>query len=307
MSTTKPHGTPARYDHGTPDGQPPCREACCREAKAAARRLRDRLRAYGRSPMTSAEPARRHIAALRAAGMGHKQITRRARVSKDLCSRVERGQKTIHVDIAQRLLAVTVDGPLVPREASCYTSAVGTSRRIQALVAAGWTLSAVAAEAGLSRGPVEALAREERATVKVGTAAAIKAATGRMWERQPPARTRAERRNRAYSLRVAAERNWAPFAAWDNDIDDPDAKPMVDAPPVDDAPDPHLALAAVAGRLRLRSLPAADAEYVVTRLRDAGRDKYDIADLLGCTAAEVAAVRERVRARELRAERKQAA
>jgi transcriptional regulator with XRE-family HTH domain len=212
------HGTAHRYDHGT-DTEPPCREDCCRRAKNMARYRQERLRAAGGSVFTDPAPVAAHVAALRAAGLGPRQIAARAGVGVYTVRRVA-VQHYVRVDTAARILAVRPDGPTVAAEANCHVSALGSRRRVHALLLAGWTLAQIAREAEVNRHMVESIHRGDRAVVTVRTAQRISAVTTALWERRPPRRTRAERRNITYSQGLAARYGAVPLAAWD-DIDDP--------------------------------------------------------------------------------------
>ena len=103
--------------------------------------------------------------------------------------------------------------------------ATGTRRRIQAMVAIGWTLSWLSQEAGhTDRWCHDILAGDHR--ILRSHADEVRALYGRLWDkpRTGPYATRA--------IRQAQRRGWPVPLAWDDDtIDDPTAKPCGVLPP----------------------------------------------------------------------------
>lgn len=102
-------------------------------------------------------------------------------------------------------------------------SAVGTHRRLQALMFNGWPSAWLSAELGSSPTYVGKLL--ERDKIQRRTAEAVGALFERLWDQRPDESTptRANRVKRAREL--AAARGWAPPMAWD-DIDDPRRSPQ---------------------------------------------------------------------------------
>lgn len=99
------------------------------------------------------------------------------------------------------------------------TLAIGTHRRIQALVACGWTFSALARHLDRSPYAVRAILSHDR--VRLDTARRIIALYDQLWDTPPP-------NNRTANLarNHAARHGWPVPLAWDDDtIDDPTAKP----------------------------------------------------------------------------------
>lgn len=107
-------------------------------------------------------------------------------------------------------------------------SAVGTQRRLRALAARSWSPRAIEQETGI---PAWLVKREldGHDDLVPNLADAVAAAYDRLWDRRPPAITRADREaNDAVAARAAA-RGWAPPLAWDDDqIDLPDGRPARD-------------------------------------------------------------------------------
>lgn len=100
---------------------------------------------------------------------------------------------------------------------------------MRALVCRGWGARAISDAQGIPEADTARMLTGELARVTPGMAAAAAAAYERLWDRQPPERTRAERQ-RARAARERARRNgWAPPMAWDDDdLDDEAGGPALD-------------------------------------------------------------------------------
>ncbi len=206
-------------------GRPRSRRGLC-AACYETRRARDT--AYGRweTLYTDAAPVRAHIAALRAAGMGTRAIAAAAGVNRTNIQQVtlgrpERGlppSRKMLRRIADRILAVPA--PEVPHRgvaAGARVPAVGTQRRLRALVAIGWTQEILCEELGWNPSNGSRLFRGATPTVTAATAQKVAALyNGLSMTPGPSPRARAH----------AQQRRWAPPLAWDDDtIDDPHARP----------------------------------------------------------------------------------
>jgi hypothetical protein len=102
---------------------------------------------------------------------------------------------------------------------------VGTQRRLRALAARSWSPQAIEQETGI---PAQLIRREldGRGDLAPNLAGAVAAAYDRLWDRQPPAVTRADRDAAAEITARAVRGGWAPPMAWDDDlIDLPAARP----------------------------------------------------------------------------------
>ena len=218
------HGTRAKY---VMEG---CRCRRCRHANREAHRQTTRLLAYGQwNPYVDAEPVRVHIRYLQACGMGLRAIAaaaavERKRIQAVLNGRTERGtgpQEQFRPAVAAAVLAV--EPTLENLAPSTPISPVGSRRRVHALVAVGWPQQYLAEHLGISPGNFgQMLAREN---VLVYRALAIRAMYEALW-RTDPAEHGATATGIARAREYAAERGWAPPAAWDDDtIDDPAAFP----------------------------------------------------------------------------------
>lgn len=103
-------------------------------------------------------------------------------------------------------------------------SSIGTHRRLQALIACGWSVSKLAAQ--LSRTPRAVQKLLARQHVRASTARRIQRLYDDLWDQSPPMSTGPDRRAMSQALNMAARRGWQKPLCWDDDlIDDPTAKP----------------------------------------------------------------------------------
>lgn len=205
------HGTANRYSYG-------CRCAPCTQAatRADAERKLDRL--AGRPRSVPSGPVTEHVRALMARGLTTWQIGRESGVEPSTVRRLAKGQKTTWSRTAQRLLAV----PLDVRVSLGDVPSLGAVRRIRALYALGHFNHVIAAEAGISRDAVCALAGGKWPTIKVAMDDGVRAAYDKL-----SMATGTSGKTRCW----AEKHGWAPPLAWDEDaIDDPNGMPHTDAP-----------------------------------------------------------------------------
>jgi len=222
---THVHGTYACYVldrcHCTP----------CSTERSRWERTTSRAKAYGRwDNLVDATPAREHITALAAQGMGLKRIVAVSDISQGLLwkliygKRHKDGSRIPSVRITKsahaRILAIRLD-----LADGAKISSIGTTRRIQALVAVGWSQSKIAARLAIGRANFTALA-QGRTGVTTARAKAVADLYDQLWNTAPP---RAEWRDKiAYtrSIRYAALAGWVVPMAWDEDtLDNPEATP----------------------------------------------------------------------------------
>jgi transcriptional regulator with XRE-family HTH domain len=182
---------------------------------------RNRQKLYGRwqSSRVPAEPVRAHVEALRASGIGSRRIEELSGVSRSVIQSLINGRsiygnqpsKTISAANAQRLMAVSG----LPA-AGCPVDITGTARRLQALVAIGYTQSDLAGRVGITPANATGLFHG-RGRVLASTARRVESIYEQL-EMTPGPSDRA--RNHA------RKQGWAPPLAWDDDtIDNPQAKP----------------------------------------------------------------------------------
>ena len=210
-----PHGNRVRYVIDK------CRCRPCRDAARAYEQARSRARAYGKVSYVSADPARAHVRALQAQGMGWQRIARHAGISCSVMwkllygdrSRPQVPSKRIRSATEAAILGVTLD----LGDAACVDG-TGTRRRLQALVAVGWPRSQIATRIGMARSNFGKVI-QGTGNVYSGTAKAAVALYDELWDQTPT-------RGRARSIRYATLAHWAVPMAWDTEtIDDPTAKP----------------------------------------------------------------------------------
>jgi plasmid maintenance system antidote protein VapI len=218
------HGTYVCYviDH--------CRCRPCRDANNTAERARRRQHMYGHPSYVDATPARAHILALMAAGMGLKRIVAVSDISQGLLWKLIYGKyrpdgtrnpsKRVRSVTEQTILAITLD-----LAGGAKVDSVGTTRRIQALVAIGWSQSKIAARLGVNPANFLGLAHG-RTGVTTARAKAIADLYDELWNTTPPRAGHRDKIAYARSVRYAALAGWSVPMAWDEDtIDNPTALP----------------------------------------------------------------------------------
>lgn len=200
-----------------------------REAKNRWARRRRRLIGYGQwEPFTDAQPARDHVLAIQASGMGIAGISARTRVSRGSLDHLLYGSHPyppavqIRTENAEALLAYWP--ALDDYDDRAVIDATGTRRRTQALAASGWSSKAIHARIGISsiqtierlRGRTKVTARLARAIRDLYDEVSAKTAEDYGVTPWLAARTRT----------YANKHRWAGPEAWDPDtIDNPDAHP----------------------------------------------------------------------------------
>lgn len=227
----------ANHQHGTRNAYvlDKCRCRPCTDACAAYERSRSRAVAIERyhperSRLVDAEPVREHIRSLSAAGMGWKRVARAARVANGTMYVILYGngatdpkerrppRKRIRRDIAERILAVRLD-----LANGVKIDATGSRRRLQALVALGYSRASLCRLLGILPSNATELFDGRRREVTVRTARAVAAVYDRLSMTPGPS---------ARARRDAARLGYLVPAAWDDDeIDDPAAAPADESRP----------------------------------------------------------------------------
>jgi DNA-binding CsgD family transcriptional regulator/DNA-binding Xre family transcriptional regulator len=221
------HGTRAAYvaDH--------CPCPPCRAANRAYENNRSRQALYGRwAPFVDAAPAREHVRACMAAGLGTRRICAISGVSRAaLVSLLYGTQRTsgppvpatrIRPETAERLLAVQISTDNLA--GGVCVDAIGTRRRLQALVAIGWSRAELGRRIGVTPQNFTSLLATGQVTVR--TAAAVRALYDALSMQPRSADDHPTRININRARHSAAAAGWVPPLAWDDeDIDDPAARP----------------------------------------------------------------------------------
>lgn len=217
-----------------------CRCTPCRKDHAARETRRAKLKAYGRFDrgVVDAQPVREHMMMLAAHGIGYKRAAELAGIGVTaartlLWGRQDPGprngelQKHVKRQTAEAILRVT---PTLDNLAGGVTvPARATVRRLQALVALGYSMSFLGEQLGMGGGNLGSLfARYDRARSKKTVTVTARRArdTRELYERLASTTPRATSRGVAAAIertrRYAAERGWPlpmDWAAADDDFD----------------------------------------------------------------------------------------
>lgn len=245
----------------------------CRRPECVERyntRNNERLAAHRNGTWTQfvdAEPVRQHLLKLEEAGIGPGWVAATTGLSiqtirnftvPNISNGRGRRRRT-SPEMAAKILAVTEDNHVAG-----HVPGIGTTRRIQALVAAGWPLKHIAIHAGLSAPNMSDLLH--RKTIFASTAKAVADAYEQLLERKP-------HRHGVNRGQVKRARNWAVRNRWSTPdywaermdvIDDPDFEPMYG--------------------ITRRLIVAQDANWI---MRTSGLDRYATAERLGVTKSYV--------------------
>lgn len=224
----------AQHVHGTRTAYvvDKCRCPECREAAVSSERHRRRQVAYGRydAGRVDAEPVRAHVHYLMENGVSYKQVAKLSGVSLSavgalLYGRPERGHgpyPRVQKATADKILAVRPS--LAVMADGRFIDSTGTRRRIQALVAIGWSLSRIGQRIGIAPSNMSTFMQASQCTA--GKARAVQAMYNELWN-QPQTGTDHRSKISASRAKKHAQTNgWVPPLAWDDEtIDDPNAVP----------------------------------------------------------------------------------
>ena len=258
----------AKHVHGTRTAYvvDKCRCRPCTDASARAENERSKQKAFGRydTGRVDATEVREHILALMEAGVSMKQLAKLAgmahsTVSAVVYGRTERGHtayRRVHKDTAAKILAIRPD--LTNMAPNRYIDSCGTVRRIQALVAIGWSQNRLAEMLGMNRSNFGSFMNADQCTVR--KALAVRDLYDERWNEPQTGTEWHSKTSATRSRNHAKARGWAPPLAWDDDtIDDPDAQPQFGT------------------RLKLRDTIAEDVEF----MHKTGANRDEISERLG--------------------------
>lgn len=210
-----------------------CRKQECRDADAAASRALRRNKAYGTSTthLVDAEPVRAHLKKLMSRGWGTRAIGRETGFSNSAISAIVYGQngnisRTIKYGTAVTLLAFNPPFAREKRQGTTTANvdATGSQRRLQALVALGFSLNSLAEYAGYGRSYFKAVLAQDR--IGIDRARAVTEVYERLWNQKPPTETGLQKQIVTKAKNMARKNGWVPPMAWDDDkIDDPNHTP----------------------------------------------------------------------------------
>ena len=197
-------------------GSPYCyrMDACrCDACRHAGTQFGKRCRA-GLTRRIPSGPIAAHLQRL---GLTDLEAARRAGLVQTTVTRIRTGEsRTVLRSTARKLLALTAEPPTVGT-----LDATGTTRRLQALGALGYTSRDIATDSGIPHDYTRKLMQGGRPTVTVGTAERVRRCFDRL-SMVRPSGWLADRQRRQ-----SAEKGWNPPLAWD-DIDNPDEQPHDD-------------------------------------------------------------------------------
>lgn len=219
----RPHGYTEYKSHG-------CRCYTCAWAASQYGIKRTRAIAYGTwQPYIDAEPVRRHIRELEAAGLGLSQIARLAGQPRTILITMLYGNPTLGIAPFQKVRQAAADALLAVQATvenladGAAVANVGTARRLRALAAAGWPRGHLAARLGMSADGVSKASRHPR--VRVATMRAVTALYDELLDEDPQSHGISQYAS-TWARNRAAANGWAPPGCWDDDtLDDPDASP----------------------------------------------------------------------------------
>jgi len=212
-----------------------CRCTACRHLRKMERqRHRHRLRAYGREDQIGGRTitvatVREHVVRLQSAtGAGLERIADAAGVSRSVLLDVYFGPRGAdkarrETDPSRRKMsAATAElilGLTAEEVEPAVVSSIGASRRLQGLVAIGYTQTELAERLGMGVGNLSPIVTGKRQRVHRKTSDAIRELFKELW-RVPKEGPSADR-----ARMLARSHGWVSGLAWD-DIDDPDEKPI---------------------------------------------------------------------------------
>ena len=164
------HGTRAAYVADR------CRCLDCTAANTRAEAARRRASCYGRwAPWVPADPVRRHVRQLTAAGMGLRRIAQLSGVGYSTLCRLLRDEPAADRPASRRVRSGTAQAVLsVPATVGpapgARIDATGTHRRLQALMALGWSSAELARRLGRSDASLRRCLTQRNVTAATATA-----------------------------------------------------------------------------------------------------------------------------------------
>ncbi|MFE6429322.1 hypothetical protein ACFVOB_28175 [Streptomyces rochei] len=215
MKPLAEHGTTARAKGRPSAGIPGCPCRPCRKAENAYDKRRRFLNQTGRTLRVDTAPVAAHLRGLFAAGAGWNQLAAISECSTStISSLLAEKNPQCRRTTANKILAIQ-PGDAIPDQRS--VPALGTIRRLRALIAQAHTCKTISTSCRIDHSTVTDLLVARTDVVTLGLANRV-AAGYRTLSQTSGASARS--RNRAI------REGWAPAAAWDDDlIDDPNAHP----------------------------------------------------------------------------------
>ncbi|WP_336642313.1 hypothetical protein [Microbacterium sp. MMO-56] len=268
------------------------------ETRRNYRRLQ--LKAYGRydTGLVDADPVREHLIMLGEFGLGYKRVAAIAGLGitpvrnviwgrQDPGPRKGEMQKRIKRETAEAILAVKPDISLLAGGARI--PARGAHRRLQALVARGWSQSKLSDRLGQGRGNFGLMMNRDHVTADLHRRVAQ--LFDELWDQLPPNEEWRDKIAYSRTIAYATQRRWLPPLAWDdidNDIEPPVAVEETDEEGVD-VDEMAVELAISGDRVRLTP---AERRECVRRLHASRWSDGRIAETIHCADRTVLRIRE---------------
>lgn len=213
-----PHGSYARAN-GSPGGKrPQCNCAACTRTRRLAKKQYRINKERGLPGRVDATPARRHLELLHAT-MSWNRIVETVGCASDTIFNIANGNRT-HISrrTHEAILAIK---PSYQISGGLYVESIGSTRRLQALQAAGHSIRAITeAMPRASEENVRLATRGERPRIRAAFAAKIDDVY-KLLRDQP---------GDPHIAETAIAKGYLPPHVWDADIDDPSANPCAGEP-----------------------------------------------------------------------------
>jgi hypothetical protein len=198
-----PHGTSSRYVTDR------CRCRPCRDAGSAKERELNARHAAGVLIYVDAGPARAHVAALQAQGMGWKRIAASAGISSSVMWKLLYGDSSRNLAPSKRIrpaTAAAILGADLDLAGGAVISAAATTRRLQGLVATGWSQTRLAVRLDMSRSNFGHLIHATDTTIT--TERAVESLFEELWAQSPPQGCFRDRVTYQRAIAFAARAGW---------------------------------------------------------------------------------------------------
>lgn len=208
-----------------------CRCKPCSRANSEAETWRERQKAYGRyNRYVPAGPVQAHVRSLTAAGVGLKQVAKASGVSNGALWKLMYGKRQpdgsqvpsrrVLRETAEKLYALDPhwngSTPLADGALLNASDSAAASRKLQALVALGWSMSKLAERLGIEhRGNVSPIVKGDRC-LTVGTGKKVEQLYAHLSMTLPPETNQRERIAASRSRTFARRHGWLPPLALED-------------------------------------------------------------------------------------------
>ncbi|MDK1473673.1 hypothetical protein QNO07_09595 [Streptomyces sp. 549] len=219
MKPLPDHGTTARAKGRPGSGVRGCSCPPCRRAENAYAKRRRHLAETGRALTVPAEPVREHLQRLITAGAGWNQLEAATGLGGCTLRRLRRGRyRRLHRSTAAAILALQPGDCAAPGRS---VPAIGSTRRLRALTAVGYSRARLAIETGLDPTTIK------RITAGVETLAAATADTIAATYTRLAHTTATPSRTASRASNDARRAGWPDPTWWEDygHLDDPDFDP----------------------------------------------------------------------------------